>query len=279
MNEYAKAFRKYDIEVAQILLTADVLNVRKTYLNLRHCLDNLLRMRIVPVINENDAVSIAEIDTSFGDNDVLSALVASKLNADLLIVLTDIDGLYTDNPKKGKKAEKIRIVEQVTPQIMRYAGKAGSAFSVGGMTSKVKAAKLATEAGCEVVIAQGREKDVISRIIKGEQLGTRFLAKGKVSAKERFIQTAKPKGKVMINECAVDVLKKGKASLLPVGIDKVEGNFQKGDVVEINSFAKGIVDFSSKDIRKIAGKKSKEAEKILGRKCREVMKKENIVIA
>ena len=281
MNEYACAFQKYSIEVAQVLLTYDVISERKTFLNLKKSIEELFKMGVVPIINENDVVSIDEIGTRFGDNDRLSAMVASKIDADLLILLSDIDGLYTGNPKKNKDAKKLKIVEKITPQIEKFAGKSGSLFAVGGMSSKIKAAKIAMDAGCSMIIADGKTKSVVSSIVSGKEIGTLFIAKGRISSKKRWIMHALPKGKITINKKAEDVIKKGKSSLLPVGITKIEGHFKPGDVVEINSFAKAVVDFSSKDIDSIKGLRSSEACITLGKKknCRdEVIKKENIVL-
>ena len=279
MEEYAKAFSSFNIEVAQILLTYDILTERKTNLNLKHSLNELLRLGVVPIINENDVVSIEEIGTKFGDNDRLSALVASKVDAELLILLSDIDGLYTDNPKQNKDAQMVDVVDEITPAIKKYAGKQGSMFAVGGMESKIKAAEIATMAGCSMIITHGREKDVILRAVCGEKLGTLFIPKLKVSARKRWILNALPRGKIIVNECAIDILKKGKVSLLPIGIVKVEGNFKAGDVVAINDFAHCVPDIDAKDIDKIKGLKSEEACAVLGKKCRnEVVKKENIVL-
>ncbi|MCK5283316.1 MAG: glutamate 5-kinase [Nanoarchaeota archaeon] len=279
MNEYAKAFDKYNVEVAQILLTYDVISERKTFLNLRNCVENLLKMNIVPIINENDVISIDEIGTRFGDNDRLSAMVASKIDADLLILLSDIDGLYTDNPKKNKNAKKLKIVKKITPDIEKFAGKSGSIFAVGGMKSKIDAAKITMRAGCSMVIAPGRKHNIISDIIDGKEIGTLFLAERRISSRKRWIINAKPNGKIIINECAEKVLKEGKSSLLPIGITSIEGSFKKGDVVVINDFAKAVPDLSSKEIDKIKGMKSKDICTILKKKCRdEVIKKENIVL-
>ena len=278
MNEYAQAFEKYNVRVAQVLMTYDVISERKTYLNLRNCIETLLKMDVVPIINENDVVSIDEIDAKFGDNDRMSAMIASKIDANLLILLTDIDGLYTDNPRKNRNAKKLKIVEKITPEIEKYAGRSGSVFAVGGMSAKIQAAKIAMDAGCSMVIVDGRVKDVVSKVVEGKELGTLFLAAEKLSSRERWILNAKPKGKIVVDSKAEKILKKGKSSLLPVGIIGVEGNFKKGDVVMLNDFAKAVPDLDSNDIDKIKGMKSSEACKVLGKRCREVVKRENIVL-
>jgi glutamate 5-kinase len=277
MDKYANAFKKHKIEVAQILLTYDVLSERKTFLNLRNAVEELLSLNVVPIINENDVVSIEEIGTRFGDNDRLSAMIASKIDADLLILLSDIDGLYTDNPRKNKNAKKLNTVEKITPQIERFAGKSGSVFAVGGMVSKIEAAKISLHSACSMLIVDGRGPDVLPRIIRGEEIGTLFVASSKLSSKKRWILHARPKGKIVVNVCADKVLKEGKSSLLPIGIDRIEGYFKKGDVVMINDFAKGVADLDSKQLDKIKGLKSMEACRKLGKKCKEIIKKENIV--
>ncbi len=281
MNEYAKAFAKYKINVAQVLLTYDVLSERKTFLNLKNSINKMFEMNIIPIINENDTISIDEIGTKFGDNDRLSAMVASKIDADLLILLTDIDGLYTDNPKKNKNAKKLDIIDKITPEIIKYAGKSGSAFAIGGMHSKVQAAKIVTDAGCSMVIAYGREDGLLPRIIAGEEIGTLFISTKRLSARKRWILNAKPSGIIHVNTCAEKVLKEGKVSLLPIGIERVEGSFKKGDVVMINDFAKAVPDLGAKYIDRIKGLKSDQACILLGKakKCRdEVVKKENIIL-
>src|SRR4030042_29255 len=161
MAEYQKAFDRFGVTVAQVLLTADVLNNRKTYLNLRHSIETLLKLGVVPVLNENDSVSTEEIGSAFGDNDKLSALVASKIDADVLIMLSDIDALYDKDPKANPDAKPVRAVFEITEEIVRNAGAKGSEFAAGGMKTKIEAAKIASNAGCRIVLADGRLKSVI----------------------------------------------------------------------------------------------------------------------
>lgn len=266
MRAYHEAFSKYNVKVAQILLTYEDFSNRSRYLHLRKALDKLLEFRVIPIINENDPISVDEIGATFGDNDKLSALVAAKLNADLLILLSDIDGLYDKNPKTNKDAKMIKEVTTITSDIEKAAGKAGSAFSIGGMESKIKAAKIVMESGCNMIICNGKKANVIEKAIEGKE-GTLFVSKSDLSNKERWIKFSKAHGKIIVNSCAKDVLVKGKSSLLAVGVEKVVGNFEKNEIVEINDFAKGISDYSSKDIEKIMGKKGKV-----------VVKSENIVL-
>jgi len=266
MRAYHDAFSKYNIKVAQILLTYEDFSNRKRYLNLRNALNRLLELNVIPIINENDPISIDEIGATFGDNDKLSALVASKVNADLLVMLSDIDGLYDKNPKTNKDAKLIRRVSNISRDIEKAAGKSGSLFAIGGMVTKIKAAKMVMDSGCNMIICNGKKKDVLGKAILGKE-GTLFIAKEKLSNKERWIKFSKAKGKIIVNERAQDVLLKGKSSLLAVGIDKITGDFNKNDIIEINDFAKGIADYSSDELNKIKGKKGKV-----------VVKSENVVL-
>ena len=278
IQTYHDAFRKYNQLVALILITYDEFSDRKKYLNLKNSLEELLKLGVIPIMNENDAVATDEIDANFGDNDKLSALVASKMDANLLIMLSDIDALYDKDPKKSRDAKKIAVVKEITDDIERMAGKKGSFFAVGGMRTKINAARITMESGCDMVICNGREKNVVSRIVNGEQIGTLFLSKKKLSNKERWIIHAKPKGKIIVDEGAKKALI-SKKSLLPSGIKGIEGEFNKDDIVAIGDFAKAIVDYSSVELDKIKGKQTSEIERILCKKCGKVAaKSENIII-
>ena len=178
MHEYHRAFSELGLVVSQVLLTAEVLSKRKSYLNLRNAIETLLHLGVVPILNENDCVSTDEIGTAFGDNDKLSALVASKIDADLLILLTDIDALYDKDPRSHSDAAPIRVVEEITDAIVKAAGKKGSTHSTGGMKTKIEAAKIASTAGCRIVLARGRQENVLKRILDGEEIGTLFLPPG-----------------------------------------------------------------------------------------------------
>jgi glutamate 5-kinase len=263
MDEYREAFSKYGIIVSQVLLTAEVLSNRKTYLNLRNALETLLDLGVVPILNENDSISTAEIGTAFGDNDKLSALVASKIDADVLIMLSDIDSLYDKDPKTHPDAKPVRAVFEITDAIVKSAGSRGSTHSTGGMKTKIEAAKIASNAGCRIVLAHGRQKDVIARIIGGEEVGTVFLPKRKLSNRIRWILNSTPAGVVMIDEGAMKAIRNHK-SLLPSGIKSVEGQFEAGSVVGINNAAKVVTSFSSPELRAVMGKHSSEIKKILG---------------
>ncbi|MFZ9034471.1 MAG: glutamate 5-kinase, partial [Anaerohalosphaeraceae bacterium] len=195
MHAYHEAFSAVELTVSQVLLTAEVLDKRKTYLNLRNAIEGLLELGTVPIVNENDCVSTDEIGTAFGDNDKLSALVASKIDADLLIMLTDIDAMYDKHPHQHEDAQPIRVVKDITDEIIKAAGTKGSTHSTGGMKTKLKAAKIAATAGCRMVLVNGTEKDVIRRIIDGEEIGTLFLAgEQSLSNRARWILHSKAEG-------------------------------------------------------------------------------------
>ena len=270
MQEYRKAFLQYGVQVAQVLLTAEVLTNRKTYLNLRNAIETLLHLGVVPVLNENDSVSTAEIGTAFGDNDRLSALVASKIDADLLIMLTDIDALYDRNPQEHPDAKPVPVVFEITEEIVRTAGGKGSAHSTGGMKTKIEAARIAANDGCRIVLANGREKDVIARIMAGEPLGTIFMPKRKLSNRARWILNSQPAGTIHIDEGALKALRNHK-SLLPSGVTGVEGSFEPGEVVLLNTTAKAVTSLGSAQLKTVAGKHSTEIKKLLGPKHRDVV--------
>ncbi len=265
MNEYKRAFGSHGVPVGQVLLTNDVLSDRTGYLNLRATVETLLGLGAIPVFNENDTISIAEISKAFGDNDRLSALVASKVDADLLVILSDIDALYDKDPRKFPDARKIDIVEKITPEILEGAGAAGSAFSTGGMRTKIRAVLVAEKGGCTTVLAHGREPDVVSRILAGEPLGTLFLAKPRMKNRLRWILNSLPQGKLTVDEGALEALYHRK-SLLPRGVTQVDGEFEKGAVVTVNEVVKLVTKFSSDELRQLAGKDSLQVAQILGRK-------------
>lgn len=247
MLAYRDAFRRYGKSVGQILLTYGAFSSRKRYLNLRKTMDKLFEIGVIPVVNENDVISTDEIEEVFGDNDKLSAMVASKIDADLLIMLTDVDGLYDRNPRTDEDARLIATVDEITKDIERIAGSKRNSRSVGGMRTKLAAAKIAMESGCHMIIANGRLENAVLRIVDGEEIGTHFTPKKKYTNRERWIIFASPMGKILIDEGAEKALRNGK-SLLPWGIQGVEGRFKEGDIVRIGAFAKGIAGYSSKEI-------------------------------
>ncbi|MDR1315329.1 MAG: glutamate 5-kinase [Spirochaetales bacterium] len=270
MKEYKEAFARHGLIAAQILLTREVLNNRKTYLNLQNSVETLLSLGVAPIFNENDSISTAEIGNAFGDNDRLSALVASKVGADLLILLTDIGALYDADPRVHPGAKPIALVPRVTQEILACAGAAGSTFSTGGMRTKVLAAQIAGRAGCRMVLADGREPDILARILAGEEIGTLFLAQKKPASRERWILMSSPQGTISVDEGAIEAMRKHK-SLLPSGIHGVTGTFAAGDVVSVNDTAKIVTSLSSVEIKTLMGQHSSEIRKTLGESKRDVV--------
>ncbi len=282
--EYEKVFEKYNKKVAQILLTQDDLSNRKRYLNARNTIYTLLSWGVVPIINENDTVVIDEIKV--GDNDNLAAMITLLMDADILINLTDIDGLYTNDPRTHSDAMLIPMVAKIDRSIEKLAGHIPGALGTGGMLSKVKAAKKVTAAGIPMVIAKGERDDIISRLFKGQSLGTYFVPeKEKLSSRKCWIAfTLTPKGRIIIDNGAKKaILERGK-SLLPIGIFDVEGEFGIGACVEFfdggnTKLGIGLVNYSAADIRKIKGLKSSQVEERLGYKpYDEVIHRDNLAI-
>lgn len=268
MSCYREAFSVYNIICSQVMLTRNDLNNRKTYNNLRSSVSTLLALGVVPIFNENDTVSTAEIGSAFGDNDRMSAMVASKIDADLLVLLTDIDGVYTGNPKKDSSAVIIRDIEHITDEVMSYAKGAGSTFSTGGMKTKLQAASIASVAGCGTIIASGYEKDSLIRIASGEEVGTYIHPERRLTQRQRWIINNSHKGSISVDEGAYRALCEHH-SLLPSGVTGVSGVFEEGEVVRLiapdgKCFAKAVPYFNSTDIALMKGHNSADIEKIVG---------------
>ncbi|MCK5250052.1 MAG: glutamate 5-kinase [Spirochaetaceae bacterium] len=277
MEHWRKALGKRGITAAQILLIRESFDDRRSYLNLRNAVENLLAIGAVPILNENDSVSTTEIGDLFGDNDSLSAHVASKLDAGLLVLLTDIDALYDRDPRIHPDAEPMRLVEKITDSIRSAAGKAGSEHATGGMITKIQAVEVAARAGCRTVLADGRQKNVLNRIFKGEEIGTLFLAGPRMGARARWILGARPKGGISVDDGALAALERRK-SLLPKGVTGVEGVFGIGDVVLIDSRYHAVTSMGSEEIRRIMGRHSRDVQTVLGQGRREeVVRAEDIV--
>jgi len=282
--EYEKAFARYHKKVAQILLTGDDLNNRRRYLNARNTLCMLLSWQVVPIINENDTVMIDEIQ--FGDNDNLAAMITLLMDADILVNLTDIDGLYTKNPRKYPDAELIPLVSTIRENIVKVAGDIPGPLGTGGMLSKIHAARKVTASGIPMVIANGGKPDILLKLFSGKEIGTFFVSKKKkLKSRKCWIAfTLKPKGAISIDDgAAAAILNRGK-SLLPSGIVHVEGEFDVGAPVEFKNgvnetLGTGLVNYSSADIRKIMGLKSSQIKKILGHKpYDDVIHRDNLAI-
>ena len=282
MTAYQQAFSEYNLLCGQVLITRNVLNNRTGYNNMREAVSTLLQLGVVPIFNENDVVSTSEINSVFGDNDRMSAYVASKIDADLLVLLTDIDGLYSGNPKTDPNAEKISEIAELTDEIFNYAKGAGSTFSTGGMKTKLLAAQIAQKGGCGTLILSGYEKDSLVRAVKGEELGTYILPEPRLAQRQRWIANTAASGSVTVDEGAERALTVGHKSLLPSGICNVEGIFNEGDVIEVRStdgriIMKAITGFNSSDLLRIMGKKTRDITKILGNVPKVVFRPEDSI--
>ncbi|MGW8256023.1 MAG: glutamate 5-kinase, partial [Thermoguttaceae bacterium] len=234
IESYERALRKHGRHAAQILLTAEDMEHRLRYLNARNTLVKLLELGTVPIINENDTVAVEELQTTFGDNDHLAAMIANLILAPLLVLLSDVDGLYDGDPKlSGSKV--IHTVDRLDENVRGLVRDKSSGISKGGMASKLEAARLATTGGGNVIIAHGRCDNILSQIIKGETIGTLFLAQGQlVAARKRWIGlTVKPRGRLLLDAGAREAVEKRGKSLLAIGVLEAEGNFNKGDVVSL----------------------------------------------
>jgi len=284
MWAYEKAFSKYGIKVAQLLLTHDDMSDRKRYLNARNTLFTLLKHGIIPIVNENDTVAVDEI--KFGDNDFLSAAISNMVDADLLFILTDVEGLYTSDPREGKNMQLIPVVENVTPEIEKMITSTRSAMGTGGMVAKVQAAAKATISGVTTVIASGKNPLVLEEFLGGKEVGTLFLPKKRpLKSRKHWIgYTRKIHGRVTVDDGAKEALIKRGKSLLSSGIISIDGKFDEGDSVlcvdrDGKWFAKGLVNYNSSDLVRIMGKKSMEIEGILGHKdYDEVIHRDNLVV-
>jgi len=281
VNEYEMAFDHRKM-VAQVLLTNYDFSDRMKYLNVQNTLLTLMRKGIVPIINENDTVTVGDIKKiAFRDNDSLSAHVAVSIYADILIIFTDVNGLYTKNPKEPG-AELVKIIKEITDAEFEMC-KGGNAAGRGGMVSKIRAAKMAGEVGIKVVIANGSEENAIVKVLNGE-IGTTILPMHKINPKKYWIAFAStPKGKIFINEGAENAIIHEKGSLLSQGVSKSEGNFDKGDVVEILNqkgevIAKGITNYFSTEIPRIIGLSEDEIFNSLGYAYREAVPRASMVV-
>ena len=275
MNAYSEAFRNHNLLCAQVLITRTILNNRISYNNLRQSVSMLLAMGVIPIFNENDVVSASEVGSNFGDNDRLSAYIASKIDADLLVLLTDIDGIYTGNPKKDKDVRLLREIDEITPEVFSYAKGAGSTFSTGGMRTKLLAAQIAQKGGCATIIASGYEKNVLVRIAEGEEIGTFIHPEKRITQRERWILNTTCSGVIRVDDGAKKALYAHK-SLLPSGVAEVKGVFLKGDVVAVmdsagSIFAKAVPYFDSTELEKLQGHKSSEIGNIIGEGRKDVI--------
>ncbi|MCH4157703.1 MAG: glutamate 5-kinase [Acidaminococcaceae bacterium] len=285
MNTYEKFFSEYGQIVAQVLLTRTEVLDRHHYTNSRNTFMTLLKQKVIPIVNENDVVALD--DLKIGDNDNMSALVAGIADADLIILLSDVDGLYTANPSTHPEAKLVPEVPAITPEIEASAGEAGSGFATGGMATKIQAAKAATSSGISLVIASGTEENAITRILSGEAVGTLFISReNRLQFRKRWLAFgARVAGKLIVDAgCAKALQKKGACSILPAGIAGVEGTFEAGHTVSVvdgagHELARGLTHYGSAELAKIKGHKSTEILELLGHKSYdEVIHRDDLII-
>lgn len=285
MHTYEKFFADYGQVVAQVLITKTEAIDRHRYTNSRNTFMELMRQQVIPIVNENDVVALDEL--KIGDNDNMSALVAGIVDADLVIILSDVDGLYTANPQTHPEAKLVPTVLEITPEVEASAGGVGSARGTGGMATKIQAAKAATSSGIQLVIASGTEKNAITRILQGEVLGTLFVSReNRLQFRKRWLAFgAQIQGSLVVDEgCARAIHKAGGCSILPAGIFAVEGEFLAGSTVRVidkdaHELARGLVHYSSAELAQIKGCKSAEIADILGHKnFDEVIHRDDLVI-
>lgn len=285
MHTYEKFFADYGQIVAQVLITKTEAIDRHRYTNTRNTFMELMRQRVIPIVNENDVVALDEL--KIGDNDNMSALVAGIVDADLVIILSDVDGLYTANPQTHPDAVIVPEVAEITPEIEASAGGVGSARGTGGMATKIQAAKAATSSGIQLVIASGTEKNAITRVLQGEELGTLFVSReNRLQFRKRWLAFgAKIAGSIVVDDgCAKAIRKAGGCSILPAGVFAVQGEFLPGSTVSVidkdaHELARGLVHYSSAELEQIKGCNSGEIANILGHKnVDEVIHRDDLVI-
>lgn len=286
IEAYDRTFRNHGQHAAQVLLTADDLNDRKRYLNVRNTLITLLEFGAIPVINENDTVAVDELLTTFGDNDRLAAMVTNLLRAPLLVILSDVEGLYSGDPALPD-SKLVATVSKFDDAIEGYVRDRKTGLSKGGMASKLRAARMVTSAGENVIIASGRDPQVLTRIFSGELIGTLFIAQGKsISPKKRWIgfSAQQSRGRIVLDAGACRAIVEQGRSLLAIGITSTEGAFDKGDVVSVcapdgKEIARGLINYNADDLAKIKGLKSDKITDILGhRPYQEVIHRDNMAI-
>ncbi len=283
LHMYQKFFSEFGKVIGQVLLTKDDFSDRRRFIHARDALFQMIRQEVVPIINENDVVVVDEIKV--GDNDTLSALVASLIEADLLIILSDVDGLYTDNPNTNPDAERLGIVSQIDQSIHDMSGGAGSDLGTGGMATKITAAEIATAAGVNMVIADGSDPDILYKVVSGDDVGTLFLGqKEKMKARQHWISFgSRVEGTIRIDQGAVDALL-NKKSLLPSGMVEISGEFLKGVAVEVvgpkgEAVGIGITNYPADELKHLIGVKCSQIEERIGHKdYDEVIHVDNMIL-
>ncbi len=284
IEAYENQFKKYNIQAAQILLTHDDVSNRKRYLNARNTLHALLKFNALPIINENDTVALEEM--RLGDNDTLAALVANLVEANLLVILTDQQGLFTKDPRHHADAVLISQESASNTKLLDYVGDIATTLGSGGMATKLTAAQRAANSGCATVIASGREEKVLQRLLQGEEIGTLLIPdRTQIAARKQWIiGQVQASGTLYLDEGASKAILNNGTSLLPVGVEKSEGSFSRGDVVDCKNpdgkiIARGLINYSNTDVAKIHKTPSKQIAKILGYASdNELIHRDNLVI-
>jgi glutamate 5-kinase len=284
MRAYKETFQQRNRVVAQVLLTRDDLSNRRRYLNAHNTLETLLEYKVTPIVNENDTVVVEEI--RFGDNDNLSAMVASLMEADLLLILSDVDGFYSGDPGCDPSARLLPLIDKITPEIVGMAGSSRGSLGTGGMQTKVQAAQKAGLAGVPTLIVDGRAPGILARVVRGEAVGSLFLsATTKLNARKRWLALSmQPSGRILLDEGAVRAVAEAGKSLLPSGIIGMEGEFERGDAVYICDrqnvpFAIGVASYNCAELQQIKGHRCAEIEEILGYQYRdEAVYRDNLVL-
>ncbi|MFZ5633442.1 MAG: glutamate 5-kinase [Bacillota bacterium] len=283
MHIYEKLFAEYGVTVGQVLLTREDFSDRHRFLNARNTLYAMMNLGVIPIINENDTVAVDEI--KLGDNDNLAVLVGGLVDADVLILLSDVDGLYSADPRSVSDAGLISEVTEITEEMEKNCGGAGSSLGTGGMLTKLQAARIAMHSGLVMVLASAAERDVVRKIMAGERIGTVFWPLAKLEHKKRWIAySSSVQGKIFVDDGAARALLNNGKSLLPSGVTGVEGNFEMGNTVCVmdlqgREIARGIVNYAARDIEKIKGRHSHDIKKILGQQdYEEVIHRNNLVL-
>lgn len=279
IDTYERLFDRHGVTVGQILLTRSDIEERRRYIHIQNTIETLLRHGVVPIVNENDTVAVDEI--RFGDNDTLAALVALVAGADMLVLLTDIDGLYSGDPRTDPAATLVREVHAIDAQLRHMAGGQGSAVGTGGMRTKLVAAEIATSSGIETVVAASHVPDVLRRIVEGERIGTRFVAQRSRGAKKSWVAYgSRVEGCVVMDEGAAEALVRANGSLLLPGLHSVQGEFEEGAIVELmsadgHSIGKGVVNFASRELQDLLQRKA-DGERFRG--LPEVVHRNNLAL-
>lgn len=283
MTAYEERFSNYGQRAALMLLTRDDFSNRQRYTRMNDTLRTLLYLGAIPIINENDTVAVDEIKV--GDNDTLSAYVTNLAQAQLLVILSDQAGFYTADPRHHADPELIHTVATISEEMWQAAGRAGTTAGTGGMVTKLRAAEIVTGSGEMIVLAHGKEPLVVTRLLKGEPLGTLFLPQTRISGRKRWIAYSRPpKGRLLVDNGARDALVQGGKSLLPAGIRRVEGHFDYSDTVSCFTengveFARGLVNYNSTETAQLTGRQTRDIEKILGyRDYDEIIHRDNLVL-